>query len=156
MSNLQYIKNYFAHSQTDILCIQEHWLFKFQQSNLSNISDNTSFLATSVDEDDPLLPLSHPRGYGGVAIIWRSVLDRYIEPIASKSNRCIAITLTTNHEQYILINTYTPSSGHSIEEYQMVLDEVAAIFYRYQDSHKIMWLGDLNGSLVRSPTVILI
>jgi hypothetical protein len=38
-----------------------------------------------VDEYDPLLPVSMPRGYGGVAIIWRKDIDHTELQIIFKS-----------------------------------------------------------------------
>ena len=48
----------------DIILIQEHWLFHSQTSIISDINSDINFVAKGVDLNDPLLPVSLPRGYG--------------------------------------------------------------------------------------------
>jgi hypothetical protein len=49
------------------ICIQIH-LF-------SEIHGEINYVGKGVDKYDPLLPVSMPRDYGGVAIIWRKDID---------------------------------------------------------------------------------
>ena len=56
---------------TDIYLIQEYWLYNFQQGLLNNFSIDFASVARSVDECNPISPFQKPRGYGGVAFMWR-------------------------------------------------------------------------------------
>ena len=57
----------------DILAVQEHWLFNFEQQKLYDIDKNFTFAAKSVDDIDTISPFQKPRGYGGVAVFWRKI-----------------------------------------------------------------------------------
>ena len=131
------------------MCLQEHWLFSFQESTLTEIDKTMCHSAKFVDEDNPLEPTNCPRGFGGVAILWDMDLDKHVEVITSANNRCVVISLSNQQVNYLIINTYMPSSGHSIYDYQSMLDEIAVLTLKYQATHRILWAGDLNGSLTR-------
>ena len=61
VSNQVAVKHLLDHY--DIVLLQEHWLYKFQQNALGTVSTEINmYTAWSVDE-------SNPRGMGGVAII---------------------------------------------------------------------------------------
>ena len=75
----------------DILAVQEHWLFNFEQQKLYDIDKNFTLAAKSVDDNDTISPFQKPRGYGGVAVFWRKSLDRYIKPLPDGSDRLIFI-----------------------------------------------------------------
>jgi hypothetical protein len=53
----------------DIILIQEHWLFQAQIHLISESHGEINYVGKGVDINDPLLPVSMPRGYGGVAVI---------------------------------------------------------------------------------------
>jgi hypothetical protein len=48
-----------------------HWLFEAQINTIGDLNKNINFVGKGVDKYNPVLPKSMPRGYGGVAIIWR-------------------------------------------------------------------------------------
>jgi hypothetical protein len=54
-----------------LFLIQEHWLFQVQIHLISEIHGEINYVGKGVDINDPLLPVSMPRGYGGVAVIWQ-------------------------------------------------------------------------------------
>jgi exonuclease III len=64
----------------DIILIQKHWLFQAQIHLFSEIHGEINYAGKGVDKYDPLLPVRMPRGYGGVAIIWRKDIDHIIRP----------------------------------------------------------------------------
>ena len=136
----------------DILAVQEHWLFNFEQQKLYDIDKNFTFAAKSVDDNDTISPFQKPRGYGGVAVFWRKSLDRYIKLLPDGSDRLICIELNIGLSMYCFINTYLPCRGsYSNEDYKAVLDEIQETLLKYGDSHIIVIMGDLNASLTRSP-----
>ena len=92
----------------DILAVQEHWLFNFEQQKLYDIDKNFTLAAKSVDDSDTISPFQKPRGYGGVAVFWRKSLDRYIKPLPDGSDRLICIELNIGLSMYCFINAYLP------------------------------------------------
>ena len=59
--------------QHDIIMIQEHWLFNFQLHKLNEIHQEMRGVGKAVDDDNPIVPIQKPRGYGGVGILWNIV-----------------------------------------------------------------------------------
>ena len=55
----------------DVICIQGHWLYNFEQSTLDNFCAENNFesFIKSTDDSDPMSSLQWPRGKGGVAIL---------------------------------------------------------------------------------------
>ena len=77
----------------DIILIQEHWLFHSQINIISDICNKINFAAKGVDIRDPLLPISLPRGYGGVAVLWNMNIDHLIRliPDGTEKIQCIEL-----------------------------------------------------------------
>ena len=72
--NIQNIKSNIPYLHTlleehDLVCIQEHWLFNYEQNWISNNIKNLKVHIKSVDDDDPISHAQKIRGYGGIAII---------------------------------------------------------------------------------------
>ena len=61
-------------------CLQEHWLYNFEQSTLDDFGAENNFdsYIKSTDDSDPLSPLQRPRGKGGVATLWRENISKNI------------------------------------------------------------------------------
>ncbi|CAG2249722.1 unnamed protein product [Mytilus edulis] len=72
---------------TDFICIQEHWLFKFEQENMGTLFKNVSWSIKSVDDNNPIPPIQKPRGYGGVAILWKDSLNHIVEKVDDGSEK---------------------------------------------------------------------
>ena len=60
---------------------------------ISEIHGEINYVGKGVDINDPLLPVSMPRGYGGVAVIWRKEIDHIIRQLEDGSEKiqCIEI-----------------------------------------------------------------
>ena len=136
----------------DILCIQEHWLYTFEETWLENVSDNHIYFSKSVDMNDPLPPTERRRGYGGVAIFWSKSLDNIIKPLPDGDNRITCIEINSETCKIIIINAYMPSRGRQDDDkYDETIAELKEIIYTYEPSHKIILIGDMNASLHRNP-----
>ncbi|CAG2224167.1 unnamed protein product [Mytilus edulis] len=96
---------------TDFICIQEHWLFKFEQDNIGELFNKTSWTCKSVDENNPIPPTQKPRGYGGVVILWKQHLDHLVEKINDGSERIICIKINVKPKPILLICAYMPCRG---------------------------------------------
>ena len=135
----------------DILVIQEHWLFSFQLLNLENIFPSHFSYSKAVDEDDPLPPCQKPRGYGGIAILYRKNMDFRCKKQTHGDNR-IAVLEVQSDPPLIICNVYMParnSKGNSKAEdsYRSSLDQLEEILSIYKKSHAVFILGDFNASL---------
>ena len=69
MTNTAYIQHLIELHSPDIICLQEHWLFNFEKSNLANLHPEYDYTAKYVDDADKIPPTQRPRGYGGVSIL---------------------------------------------------------------------------------------
>ena len=138
-------------SKVDIICLQEHWLFSYENHRLEEAIPGFSCLAKSVDDDSPLPPHYRPsRGKGGAAILWSSKLDDIVEPTQDGSDRTCVILLEST-PPVCIINTYMPTTGpeHNVR-YMEMLGEVSELIYKYSKRYNVIWAGDLNASFVRN------
>ena len=127
------------HYHPDIICLQEHWLFNFEQSELSSIHPQYDVMAKSVDDLDPISPIQRPRGYGGMCIMWKK--DMPVTPMPDGSS-CTQVVQVGNG--ITIINTYLPCQGkYSNEQFKDEVDQITEIIKKYQQSHIIL-AGDMN------------
>ena len=86
-----------------MLCIQEHWLFNAEKKIIAEITENSGYIAKSVDDnDDPDFNVSMKRGYGGVAIIWKKVINENIKELIDGGNRIQAIHIQQGDKPNVL------------------------------------------------------
>jgi exonuclease III len=79
---------------------------------LSEIHGEINYAGKGVDKYDPLLPVSMPRGYGGVAIIWRKDIDHIIRPLEDGSEKIQCVEISGNKDiKLLLISIYLPAKG---------------------------------------------
>ena len=72
IENVKTNRYYFEHllARYDILCVQEHWLARFESHELSS---SHCAAIKCFDDDDPILPTHKPKGQAGVAIHGRMI-----------------------------------------------------------------------------------
>ena len=74
---------------SDIVFLQEHWLFPSDLVSLNHIhNDYTSFGLSSID---PSASLMTGRPYGGVAVMWRNSLASYVKPMTYDNDRIVRL-----------------------------------------------------------------
>jgi exonuclease III len=136
--------------KNDVILIQEHWLLQAQIHLIGELHSQINYAAKEVDINDPLLPISMPRGYGGVAVIWKNEIDHLVWPIQDGSEKIQAVEIQGKAgERLILISVYLPAKGsknHQIE-YQDCVDQLYELYQKYMDSHTIVIGGDMNEDL---------
>jgi exonuclease III len=124
---------------------QQHWLFHSELDLINEIHPNLAGTGKSVDMNDPILPNSMPRDYGGVAILWKKSIDQYIRPTSDGSERiqCIEINTETSH---LIINVYLPtkSNNDQFDTYSDCFDQLYEIVQKYSITHEIIIAGDFN------------
>ncbi|CAC5411732.1 unnamed protein product [Mytilus coruscus] len=132
-----------------IYLLQEHWLFDCQLNMLNEIHSKYIRIGKSVDTDDPLPPIQMPRGYGGVAILWRKELDPLISTLKAGNSRiqCIEIEGDPN---IIIVSLYLPCKGptNSTQELLECIDELNEIVCTYSNTHQIIIGGDFNEDII--------
>ena len=144
-SNMQYV--YSLLKSTDILCLQETWLFNFQLRQLGEIHKNFEGFGKAVDDNNPLPPSQKPRGYGGVATLYRKNMDLRVRKCLDGGCRIVVIELVTD-PPVCVINVYMPCrNGRSSDDFQSILLEVQEIVAKFSPTHAIFLLGDMNSSL---------
>ncbi|CAG2187165.1 unnamed protein product [Mytilus edulis] len=62
-----------------VICLQEHWLFNFEQNLLGKSIQGINYKIRSVDDNNPISPIQKPRGYGGTAVVWSNKIDHIVD-----------------------------------------------------------------------------
>ena len=57
--------------KADVMLIQEHWYFDCQLNKLEEVCELLTGTGKAVDTGDPRMPTQMPRGYSGVAVLWK-------------------------------------------------------------------------------------
>ena len=139
--------------KSDIIALQEHWLYNYEKKNLSDFCGENGFstFLKSVDDDDPLLPTCRPRGKGGVGFLWTKDLDSVIEVVHDGDSRMIVLLLHVQDCPVCMINVYMPCRGlnNSESDFRDTLDQIQEVINKYCHAYRIVLMGDLNASLTR-------
>ena len=141
-SNKVYIQYQVQKFKPQFIAIQEHWLFRFQIEDLNEIFPQYEFHAKCADDCQPLSPKQKPRGYGGVAILWRSDIQN-VSKLDEGSERTVVIEVG----DYTIVSTYLPCRGsYKDSEFLDEIAQVREICTKY-NSTKLVLTGDLNVDL---------
>ncbi|CAG2233691.1 unnamed protein product [Mytilus edulis] len=133
---------------SDIICIQEHWLYEFQKQVLGPVLPNMDMHIRCSDTNEEIDNFKLPRGKGGVAIAWKNHLTPSVQEIQSGNNRIIAVELKSPFNLCIIcVYMPTNNSGDSYLEYTECLDIISSIFSTYSATHRMIIAGDFNGTL---------
>ena len=73
------VKEIFNDKKADIICFQETWYSKQDLAVLNNL--HPEFHGIGQSTVDNTTGLFHGHAPGGVAIMWRSSLDKYVTPL---------------------------------------------------------------------------
>lgn len=136
----------------DVLAIQEHWLFNFELACLDDLSTDFTSFARAVDDSNPISPYQKPRGYGGVALMWRKSIDNRITKLPDGNEKIICIEIIYSTAKLCLVCAYLPCRGRSTEsetQFCDALDAIREIYIKYNETHTIILMGDLNASITR-------
>ncbi|VDI32110.1 Hypothetical predicted protein [Mytilus galloprovincialis] len=146
-------KNYFDEilDKHDIVLIQEHWLFNYEKELLKQHHSDFITFSRQIDDNEPLSPISRPRGHGGIAILYRKSMSTMFSQLPDGDNRIQAIEISTTKDPICLINVYLPSRGtdKGHDAYRAALDILKELLLKYQRTHSIIIAGDFNASFHR-------
>jgi exonuclease III len=139
----------------DIILIQEHWLFQVQIHLISEVHGEINYVGKGVDINDPLLPVSMPKGYDGVGVIWRKEIDHIIRPLEDRSEKIQCIEIHGNKNSRLqVISVYLPAKGskNHVTEFQECIDEIYELIQKYGNTHKIINKG--NNKITELRTIL--
>ena len=140
----QLIKN------NDLVLLQEPWLFQAQIDTLVDLETGICYVGKGIDKYEQLTPQYLPRGFGGVAVIWKDGIDSKVKPLEEGRERiqCVEIQ-TSKNKNFLAISVYLPAVGsrNHEDEYKDAIDQLYEILQKYQNTHEIMIGGDLNEDL---------
>ena len=128
---------------SDILLLQETWLYKFEHSNFNKIIPNCQFHAISSMDEAEIQRRGRP--FGGCAILWKRNLKLKITPVNSTSPRICAVEVNSEQIKVLLITVYMPNDNDlngNNDLYGDILSEISSIICNYE--HDIIISGDLN------------
>ena len=137
---------------SDILCLQETWLWVQDLPRLNNLSK--LFFGDGVatrDTSDGIFP-GHPPG--GAAILWRKELDPLIKVMKFQHDWIIGINMTMppSHgegmgKEVIILNIYLPTcSRENVAEFSSKLDQLRVILDDIE-SPSVILIGDFNANI---------
>ena len=137
-------------SSSDITCIQEHWLYEFQEESLALALPNMDMCVICSDTFEEISNFNLSRGKGGIAVTWKRELSPSFQELSTGNNRIIAIEIKSPMN-ICLICVYMPTnnSGDSYLEYMECLDIVSSLLSTYSATHRIIIAGDFNGTLLQ-------
>ena len=136
-------------SNTDILMLQEHCLFKSCIEKLKKLNAYADVIGTSPMDESVTL---EGRPHGGCAILYKSNLHCKISPVSCKHIRLCGVTLTINEGTFLILNAYMPCDSGlrnaDYDDYNDVLHEVCQIIHTVNPLY-VLFGGDLNTDLRR-------
>ena len=121
-----------------MFCLQETWLLDSQRDDLNSVHQGYLSLSKSgVDLTSHILP---GRPKGGLCIMFRKVISRYIKPIKVNSRWICAAELTgCGNNNIVVLCVYMPCDNRLMHtcnaEYEATLNEVAVLINMY-DGHQ--------------------
>ena len=107
--NFDYLKKVF--NKVDILLLQEHWLFEFENAEFYKLFPDCQFVFKSSMNDSSVV-LGRP--YGGVAMVWKRFMSLKVENITTSCGRLCAVKVSSSNTSFIIINVYMPCNNNEL------------------------------------------
>ena len=146
--NYDYLQYIF--DKTDILLIQESWLYDYEHSNVCKILPDSCSLGVSSMNSNKIASAGRP--FGGLMILYKRSLALPISQINTNSTRICAATIVKDSCKILLMSIYMPcddNTNDSASQYLDVLSEITAILNIYDDFYVIIG-GDFNTDYSRN------
>ena len=139
------VKEIFNDKKADIICFQETWYSKQDLAVLNNL--HPEFHGIGESTVDNTTGLCHGYAPGGVAIMWRSSLDKYVTPLDFNINWLTGIRIQHGTQIFVILCVYMPYECRDNEE--SYLDNLGTIktIIDELDCTCISILGDWNSDI---------
>ena len=146
----QYINKCLLDNRTDILLLQETWLLDSQQTILSGI--NSKYLYTATSGVSSRNDVIRGRPAGGVAILWRHEISKYIKVVPTVNKRICCIKICLPQFEFLVVCCYMPCDTQTQKVDEELIDTLNAIccLIESSDSKHCIIGGDFNIDFVRN------
>ncbi|MCG8097222.1 MAG: reverse transcriptase family protein [Candidatus Thiodiazotropha endolucinida] len=136
--------------QNSIICLQETWLWTFEDYVIENLVPNYETFVRCSDINDNISNFQIMRGNGGIVILWPKTWTNCIRKLEDGNERIQAVELNTTDSCFCIVNVYLPTLKlpTSKDSYSECLDILHSIIVKYSGTHKIIVCGDFNGTLL--------
>ena len=132
----------------DIICVQEHWLNKFEQDKIHQLLPVWQNHHIRSHDEYTLHENTHrPVGQGGVATLWANWLDPHVRKMEKEGNERILCTqFNIPQRPMCVINCYLSSgtSAVAIDTFMQDMDIIYELIKKFSPTHEIILTGDLN------------
>ena len=148
------IQNYMTTllSFSDILCVQEHFLLDSNSKKNSNTDKLKNYFGDA--HDAFVVPavkcnntINRGRGKGGLAVIWKKHLTKYVTKVPWNNFRLQAIKFSLPQCEFLLINSYFPcdpqTENFDDSELLNVLADLKSLT-KQSKCHNVLLAADLN------------
>ena len=131
---------------SDILCIQEHWLNQYDLGDLHTVFPECTIHSRAHECTE----MDHSRrtgGRGGVATIVGKRLAAFVDTNnADGSCRILVTTINAGEVPLCIMNCYLPSGtgAEAVEKLKEDMDAIHVLIQKYGPTHEILVIGDLN------------
>ena len=120
--NVDNIKSNVVYTQSlidicDILFIQEHWLYKFEQSTIQTLFPTVNWFVKSADEYDPQLLTHYARGHAGIGILWNNKVDHLMEVQREEGSERIAVCTTVAQTRHFIKHLLHDFTKHLLHDF---------------------------------------
>ena len=134
----------------DFLCLQELWLLDETLYRLGSIS--TEYMYTAISGVDSRKQILQGRPHGGVAIMYKKSLAKYVTHVRSENRRVCAVKITTDDNfTCLIISVYLPCDTYNQrvqKKYVDTFDYIECIISSIECDSVII-CGDYNTSFER-------
>ena len=137
--------------EAHFVAFQETWLSKQDLNCINSLHDDyVGFGVAKVDESEGII---QGRYSGGVAMMWRKELSKYIKVIDLKADWCMAIELDMGSTKCVIFNIYMPYQSAMNEDlYYEKLGYIKSLLDEIQCTNYAV-IGDWNANLGNSGTM---
>ena len=122
--NYDYLKDIF--NKSDILMLQETWLYNFEHTMFNNVLPLSQSHAVSAMDEAEIGRRGRP--YGGCSIVWHNNLNLSIEPLQMLSTRICAAHIKGENINCIIASIYMPSDDNNNDNCDIFGDVLYELF----------------------------
>ena len=134
----------------DIMLLQETWLLDSNLDSLGDIHEKYLFHAVSGVPKNELLT---GRPHGGVGILWKKTIAKFVTPVEVLNNRVCAVTVQDGNRGLLIINGYLPVDTQSRTQVSDLMfdtmDAIEQLLERFPN-FEVIFGGDMNADLTRT------
>lgn len=135
-----------------IIAFQETWYSKQNLKLLNSL--HSSYDGVGVAKIDESVDIIQGRFSGGVALMWRKELGKFVRRIDLAVDWCVAIELQMESTKFVIFNIYLPYQCKDNEDDYLSCLGCIKTFMEDIDSTNFVIIGDWNANLGNSGTNI--